>query len=71
MKPYIKPSIEFIELRTEEQLACCRASINNMGHGTSAHICYNPNGRITGHGYDSGSGPSTVNPPAWGHCGVS
>ena len=72
MKIYVKPTFEFIELRTEERLATCRASVNNHGHGIERHKCYNPNSKLTGHTFDfSKSGPTNGTPPAWGHCGPS
>lgn len=64
MKPYIKPTFEFVELRPEERLANCS---NGNGHGNST--CVNINGNYTGHSYDSNQGPGNGN--AYGHQGLS
>lgn len=41
MKPYIKPSIDYIELRAEESLA---AALSNPGGGPNIHALLGGNG---------------------------
>lgn len=68
MKPYIKPTFEFIKLRTEERLACCNSCLYN-GQGHRDNCNNNKNKIITGHGYDHGDGPGLG--LAIGHMAIS
>jgi hypothetical protein len=71
MKTYVKPSLEFIELRPEERLASCVDRDNGKGLGHLHHVgeCINTNGKYTGHCYDDHYTPKIGN--AYGHTSFS
>lgn len=68
MKPYVKPTFEFVELRAEERLAAC-TSRRFKSNGHKDNCTKNKNKPFTGHGYDHGDGPG--NGKALGHLGIS